>query len=80
MITLEKDGKMMEVCSELQASVFERNGYKRVRKDALTGENTVQTNMEVSDFPMNAPETPVEETAATEKPKRRRRRVVKEQE
>ena len=30
MIILQKDGLRMEVCTEVQASVFERNGYKRV--------------------------------------------------
>lgn len=29
-IKLERDGKVMEVCNELQASVFIRNGYKVV--------------------------------------------------
>lgn len=31
MIRLERDGLVMEVCNELQASVFERNGYVRVK-------------------------------------------------
>ena len=31
MIILEKDGLKMEVCTELQASAFEKNGYVRVQ-------------------------------------------------
>ena len=32
MITLIRDGIVMEVATELQVSVFERSGYKRVEK------------------------------------------------
>lgn len=48
MIILEKDGLRMGVCTDVQASVFERNGYKRVN-----GSKAVE----------NAAEAPKEETA-----------------
>jgi hypothetical protein len=61
MIILEKDGLRMEVCTDVQASAFERNGYKRV-----TAEPVPKKEQE----PEQEPEK-VEET-----PKRRRRRVA----
>lgn len=33
MITLERDGKRMEVATELQASAFMKHGYKKVEKE-----------------------------------------------
>lgn len=36
MISLSKDNVIMEVASELQASVFLRNGYKRIEPKADT--------------------------------------------
>lgn len=36
MISLGKDNVIMEVASELQASVFLRNGYKRIEPKADT--------------------------------------------
>lgn len=32
----QKDGKVMEVCNELQASVFIRNGYTEVKEGPKT--------------------------------------------
>jgi len=32
MITLKRDGKVMEVATELQASAFIKNGYEKVEK------------------------------------------------
>lgn len=83
MITLMRDGIVMEVATELQASLFLRSGYKRV--DAAPVENTPNKDDPFAQF-MNAPETATEqdmETAPkaepesvspTEAPKRRRRR------
>ena len=62
MIILEKDGLQMEVCTDVQASVFERNGYKRV---------TAKPVPEKEPEPEQEPQPEVEET-----PKRRRRRVA----
>ena len=42
MITLEKDGKKMTVSSELQASVFIRNGYSEVKPVAKPVEEDVK--------------------------------------
>ena len=62
MIILEKDGLRMEVCTEVQASAFEKNGYVRV-----TAEPVLTKEQE----PVQEPQPEVEET-----PKRRRRRVA----
>ena len=62
MITLERDGKRMEVATELQASVFMRSGYVKVDKSA-------KVETPVADEPKET----AEQAAETEKPKRRRR-------
>ena len=64
MITLRKNNITMEVWSEVQASVFERNGYVRVEKPEEKPMVEAQT------------ETVVVEEAP--KPKRRRRKAVEE--
>ena len=40
MITLERDGVRMEVCTELQASAFVKNGYTKV-EDVVAEESVV---------------------------------------
>lgn len=62
MIILEKNGIKMEVCTDVQASAFEKNGYVRV-----TAEPVLTKEQE----PVQEPQPEVEET-----PKRRRRRVA----
>lgn len=42
MIILERDGLKMEVCTELQASAFEKNGYVRVQGKAGKAEEPKQ--------------------------------------
>lgn len=65
MITLKRDNIVMEVATELQASVFLRAGYVRVDKAELAAE-TVKAE--------TAKEEPAQEAEAVpEKPKRRRR-------
>lgn len=59
MITLTKDGKKMTVSTELQASVFLRNGYTEVKAEAKAEAKA---------------EEPVEEDAKIAEPKKRRRR------
>jgi hypothetical protein len=74
MITLTRDGKVMEVATELQASVFLRYGYTRV--DEAPAENTPERNFATEEAKVETapnaepePEMPVSEDA----PKRRRR-------
>lgn len=61
MITLKRDNIVMEVATELQASVFLRSGYVRVDKEKLMAEATKADPVKEAD--------PV-----PEKPKRRSRR------
>lgn len=61
MITLERDGKRMEVATDLQASAFESNGYVRV---AAAWADLSET----SDSPAEAG------AVSPEKPKRRSRK------
>jgi len=81
MITLEKSGKIMKVETELQASAFIANGYKRV--DEAPADNTPNKDP-FAQF-MNEPEVATEDTetapnaepepdSPAEAPKRRRRR------
>lgn len=82
MITLEKSGKIMMVETELQASAFIANGYKRVDKapeQKPTPQDSPSENDEKTDEDpfaqfMNEPETTVEPDSPVEAPKRRRRR------
>lgn len=67
MITLIRDGIVMEVATELQASVFERSGYKRIEKV-----EPVQVKEPVQ---VVAPEP---EKVEEQKPKRRTRKKVEE--
>ena len=67
MITLIRDGIVMEVATELQASVFERSGYKRIEKV-----EHVQVKEPVQ---VVAPEP---EKVEEQKPKRRTRKKVEE--
>lgn len=73
MITLKKDGIVMGVSTEFEASVFLRNGYVRVdnseEKTATVG--AVDTENAQDD----APEAVEKVSAVSEKPKRRRRSV-----
>ena len=80
MITLKRDGKVMKVSTELQASVFLRNGYKRVEKAPADKVITP----EKKDFATNAEQD--KETAPNAEPesdlpvtetKKRRRRIAK---
>ena len=67
MITLVRDGIVMEVATELQASVFERSGYKRVEK--------------VEPVPVTEPVqvvAPEPEKVEEPKPKRRTRKKTEE--
>ena len=89
MITLVRDGIVMQVASELQASVFERNGYVRVDTDGTT-EGRDNAGEQETVAPATQPakaskkmtldeqsakeEVTVEADPAPEKPKRRRRR------
>lgn len=88
MITLVRDGIVMQVASELQASVFERNGYVRVADGTTEGRDNAgeQETVAPATQPAKASEKvtldeqpakeekPVEADPAPEKPKRRRRR------
>lgn len=75
MITLERDGVFMEVATELQASVFERSGYKRVEQasatiitpEVATEENILQDR---ETAPTAEPEP------GTPEPKKRRRKTA----
>lgn len=75
MITLVRDGIVMEVASELQASVFLRSGYVRVEKAPAIEKPernfATETAKETAPKAEPEPEAPVEETA---KPKRTRRK------
>lgn len=82
MITLEKSGKIMKVETELQASAFIANGYKRVDKapeQKFTPQNDPfkrdEKKADTDPFAqfMNAPEA-AEPDSPAEAPKRRRRR------
>lgn len=73
MITLMRDGIVMEVATELQASVFLRSGYVRVEKAPVeTPARNFATEAEEETAPKAEPEPdmPVE----AEQPKRRRRK------
>ena len=75
MITLMRDGIVMEVATELQASVFLRSGYVRVEKapaEIKKPERNFATDKVKETAPKAEPEpeTPVE----TAKPKRNIRR------
>ena len=61
MITLKRDNIVMEVATELQASVFLRSGYVRVDKEKLMAEATKADPVKEADH-------------VPEKPKRRSRR------
>lgn len=75
---LQKDNLVMEVASELQALVFERNGYVRVDKEMpmkkvmLAEPVKKEVQEEVNDDPV---EEPADEPAQT---KRRGRRPKKQ--
>lgn len=63
MITLKKDDVVMEVATELQASVFLRHGYKRVEAAPAVKEETIPEEKPV-----------VEQKPSEQKPLRRGRR------
>ena len=71
MITLAKEGIVMEVATEFEASLFLRNGYKRV------GTDQPKANVEavVTEEAQVNPEAGEKVSADPEKPKRRRRTV-----
>lgn len=77
MITLVKDGIVMEVATELHASVFIRSGYKRV--EAPVAQKQPERNFateeeaEVETAPNAEPESDM--PVSDEAPKRRRRRA-----
>lgn len=75
MITLVRDGIVMEVATELQASVFIRSGYKRV--EAPVAQKQPERNFateEAQETASNAePESDM--PVSDEAPKRRRRRA-----
>lgn len=78
MITLVRDGIVMEVATELQASVFIRSGYKRVEdleapKKPERNFATEEAQEETASKADPDPETPVTDEA----PKRRRKRAAK---
>ena len=77
MITLVRDGIVMEVATELQASVFIRSGYKRV--EAPEAPKTPKRNFATEEAQETAPiADPESETPVTdEAPKRRRKRATK---
>ena len=62
----------MEVCTELQASVFERNGYVREKPEPKSVEKPVETVI-VDEQKPQEPEQPEEQ------PKRRKRRAKAEE-
>lgn len=66
MIRLKKDSLVMEVCTDLQASVFERNGYVRIEDG---------NGIEMPE-PIIEEQKPSEPVA--EQPKRRRRKATVE--
>ena len=71
MITLRKEGIVMEVSTEFEASVFLRSGYVRV-EDAEEQKATVEPkSAEVTQAEM--PEVHEKAEVQPEKPKRRRR-------
>lgn len=89
MITLKRDNIIMEVATELQASVFLRAGYVRVdgvdkaaetvKAETVKGESAQETGAETAnEEPAQAVETETAEAepateAVPEKPKRRRK-------
>ena len=75
MITLMRDGIVMEVATELQASVFLRSGYKRVdkapedntpNKERFTRDTEKTDKDPFSQF-MNEPETATKDTETAPK-------------
>jgi hypothetical protein len=68
MIRLKRDNLVMEVCTEVQASVFERNGYVRVKPEPKPVETVI----------VNEPK-PQEPEQPEEQPKRRRRKAKAEE-
>ena len=63
MITLVRDGIMIEVATELQASVFERAGYKRVEQvPDVVVEMTGAPDKAAAPIAEPEPEPPVKET------------------
>lgn len=72
MITLMRDGIVMEVATELQASVFLRSGYVRVEKAPVEtpARNFATEAEETAPKAEPEPDMPVE----AEQPKRRRRK------
>ena len=72
MITLVRDGIVMQVASELQASVFERNGYVRVTDGTTEGRDNAGERETVAPATQPA-KAEAKSDPAPEKPKRRRR-------
>ena len=63
MITLTRDGIVIEVATELQASVFERSGYKRVEQAPdIVVETTGTPDKATAPNAEPEPEPPVRET------------------
>ena len=81
MITLIRDGIVMEVATELQASVFERSGYVRIEKPvakvAAGKPKDVDVPEKVIEEIQKEVSADVSEEAVTDDKPRRRRRAKK---
>ena len=78
MITLIRDGIVMGVATELQASVFERSGYVRIEKPVAKVAAGKPKDVDVpekviEEIPKEASADVSEEAVADDKPRRRRR-------
>lgn len=60
MLRFQKDGKMIDVCSELQASVFRKNGWVRV--EPVNGCAEIICEPEATEAPEQTKESEVTET------------------
>ena len=77
MITLKRDGIVMEVATELQASVFLRAGYKRVEQAPKTSIPDTVANEKVDQDAEEKVATPNVAPGSEQPVKQKRRRRVK---
>lgn len=84
-IVLERDGKIMVVGTELQATVFERSGYKRVSQAPhieypTSGIADMNTSPPSTSTTEAGQETALTPDAESDRPIKRRRRTTKKAE
>lgn len=73
MLRFQKDGKVMDVCSELQASVFRKNGWKSMEVESV---DTETDGIEVVETPEEVEATEEIPVALEKPPVKRGRKPV----